>query len=284
MRHNWPILHHASTLLGLAMRLVPYRYRFTAARWLAMILHPLIARTAMCRAQVAMGLDTSREVTLYVVLRFLTRVGCTFEVEVSEEGQFERGEGGVLIAMAHTTLCYGMFRRLADAGHDPVVLEAAANLLLGSPQFPRWAHCGPSRLRRCGGHLAGGDVLTAMLDRDAPCERTVTMDLPARPLHVGTPLLDIAQNVSATTWFCSARADKRFNITLAWERAGADPLPQFKRFLQRELPSARAIRRGHELPGGQSGSRWQRGLRRPAWSRLWGWQRSAEARSALSPR
>jgi len=128
-RHRWPLQHHGATALGVAMRLVPRRLRFSAARLLARMLVPFIARTQMCREQVAMGLDTQREIALYVVLRFLTRTGNVFDIPVLHQGREEafaaltKGRG-CLVALSHTTLCYAMCRDLADRGLDPVIVES----------------------------------------------------------------------------------------------------------------------------------------------------------------
>lgn len=251
-RHSSPIFRAFTASLGLIFRAVPQSHRYTAARWLAIFLRPLIARTRICRHQVAMGLDTSREFSLFVVLRALTRMGNIFVIPLRHEGRlavdraFGRDRGTMIVAL-HTTLTYAVYREFFDEGAPVIFMEAAPTPLLGKGgAMGRSLLAGPKLYDRAERHLAAKEAVFMMPDRAEATPRTRELLLPARPISVGLPLFEVARRTGSSVVLCCAGADRQSNIVVAWQEvsnANDDELfADMADFFGRNLPSSLAKR------------------------------------------
>jgi lauroyl/myristoyl acyltransferase len=236
------------------MRAVPGTQRMRLARLLCRLLEPAIRRTSMCREQSAMGVDTSREITLYVLLSFMTRAGCRFDPEFRQEGleMLERAlerDSGVLVACPHGLLLYAMFRYLHDRGCDAVGVTGESHLILGTNVPAREIRTTPLLLRGIHRHLKKGDLVCAMIDRDRATRRTVTAEVPAGSIIVSHAPFAMALQAGAEIVFCSVRVDRDYELVITWgapgtgrSRSAESIALDFGRFMQASLPSSRAAR------------------------------------------
>jgi lauroyl/myristoyl acyltransferase len=249
-RHRWTALHALGLLLGFSMRAVPRSQRMRAARLLCRLLEPAIRRTSMCRQQLAMGVDTSREITLFMLLSFMTRAGCTFDPRFRHQGlealdrALARG-GGVFVACPHGLLLYAMFRYLHDRGCDAVGVAEDSHTILGTRVRSREIRTTPLLLRSIHRHLKDGELVCAMIDRDRATRRTLEVRMPSGSIIVSNAPFAMALQADSEIVFCSVRADRAYQIVIAWGAPRADEPPtadslaaDFGAFMQVSLPSS----------------------------------------------
>jgi hypothetical protein len=252
------LLHNAANLVGAVLRPLPAGWRFSTARLVAWLLLPAFKRTALCREQLAMGLNEPREVTLAFLLRFLTRTRLVFPVPIRSHGNFNlnnalKSDRGVLFIGLHAVIGYVAFRHVYDRGADPLVVEATPHPLVGlGGKFARPIVANGLWLRAVRRHLAAGEVVVAWPDRAEATKRTRALNLPARPVNVATPLFDLARETGSRVVLYTARVDRRFNIEAFWQQAKNESLDgvfaEMEAFFGRELPSSHALRHGEVAP------------------------------------
>jgi lauroyl/myristoyl acyltransferase len=222
------------------------------ARLLCRLLEPALRRTSMCRQQLAMGVDTPREIILFMLLSFMTRAGCRFDPQFRQEGlailegALARGRG-VLVGCPHGLLLYAMFRYLHDRGCDAVGVAETSHMILGTRTHSREIRTTPLLLRSIHRHLKDGDLVCAMIDRDRATRRTVKAEVPAGAILVSSAPFAMALRTDSEIVFCSVRADCGYDLVITWGAPGPGRLRtaesiarDFGRFMHASLPSSMA--------------------------------------------
>src|ERR1041384_700661 len=97
------------------MRLLPCRYRFQTALWLARATVPLFTRTAAYREQQIKNYHRPDEIVLFLLLNALAKNGTRFDLTIDAKGYqhfqdaYARGRG-VLVTGHHAALTLLMVR------------------------------------------------------------------------------------------------------------------------------------------------------------------------------
>ncbi|HEY0379760.1 MAG TPA: hypothetical protein VGC87_22765 [Pyrinomonadaceae bacterium] len=214
--HRWYSFHVAGLCFALAMRLVPRRLRFGAARLLARAATPLIRRTQAYSEQRKTNVDGVNEVALHLVLNTLTKNGTTFDPVIAVNGYeaLERAlatGNGVLMITPHTVLSILAFRLFHDAGLDPVAVAADPRMRVsGTRVMARPLLPSPTFLVEIRSRLRGGRLVCAMPDRMEHKEgRTIEFDTANGRVIIATALMHVAARCGAEVVFYEAHFDGR---------------------------------------------------------------------------
>ena len=208
------LIRAAEFFFAAAMRLVPRRYRFGAAVFVARAAAPLLRLTDAYRRQESIGFDGPREIALHFVLNALTRNGARFDpvVEVTGLAELERAYAagtGVLVLGPHAALTLLMIRLFHDRGLDPVVITPDPWMrVAGTTQPVRAVLPSPTFLVKTRGRLRRGELVCAMPDRaEHHGARTVEFATARGRVIVAPALMHVAARCGARVIFTEAHTE-----------------------------------------------------------------------------
>lgn len=247
-------IHAAELYFATAMRLVPRRYRFGAAVFIARAALPLFRRTYAYREQELKGFDGPQEIALHFILNALTRKGTRFDPVIDVKGfeEFERAYEagkGVLVVGPHAALTLLMIRHFYDRGIDPVVISPDPQMRVGGTDVTaRTVQPSPTFLVKTRSRLRRGELVCAMPDRaEHHGDRTIEFATANGRVIVAPALTHVAARCGAKVVFTEVHMEGRVLVgTIAVpsaESAGA-PDAIIKEFMEfvRALSEAHTAR------------------------------------------
>jgi lauroyl/myristoyl acyltransferase len=219
--HEWHALHLAGAAVAAAVRLVPRRWRFNVALFLARAAQPFLRNTDACRRQLLTNIDGIAEIALYMVTNALTVHGTEFVPRLEMEGYDEfvslcRKGGGVLLVQPHAVLTQLPFRAMHDDGLDAIGISTIPQMRYAGTRIAANALM-PSRtfLVTVRNRLREGGLVSSMIDRaEHSGDRTVEFATVNGPLIVSTALLRVAVRCGARVAFTEVHVD-------GWRVAGS---------------------------------------------------------------
>src|SRR5688572_22817415 len=153
------------------MRIVPRKFRFDAAMFMAATIVPFFRRTEAYREQEVKGFHNPREIALHLILNALTKNSTAFDPKITVEGldylvqAYQRGKG-VLVIGHHAALTLFMIRLFYEAGFNPVVITPNHDFrVAGTLVTARTVQPSATFLVKLRSSLRRGGLVCAMPDR-----------------------------------------------------------------------------------------------------------------------
>ncbi len=242
----------AEAVFRQAMRALPRRYRFRAARAMAFAVPRRVVPAGVWKCAV----EPARDLILWHGLQLLDRCGLAYDLRIDVQGLAEldeavAGGSGVLLAGPHTRLSQIAVRHLRRAGYDVVAVSSSPPSVPRSPRagVPH-IHVSPHFLVAVREALVQGRVVFAQIDHEAAIPgRTVEVQTGMGTLNVSDALLRLASRCGARTLFIASRGTRDgFECAIVSPGAGAgsrpDPvgLDNFSRFLQGHVRGIQGVR------------------------------------------
>lgn len=221
-----PLYRVAGRMLCVAMRLVPRRYRFTAAARLAGLLVPVLRRTRLHEGLRYMRVNSDRDLTLNLLLTSMTASGTPFDLALDIEGEqilrdaLASGRGTVIVA-PHALLSLLILRYLHDQGHAPTIVGSKKGIpLAGTPLVAPTVPNTPHVLVVLRSRLRAGGIVCAMVDRLlSKGKKTLAFESPVGQIRVSEAIFRLAVRCDAQVLFTATRAEKRgVRLTIAAPR------------------------------------------------------------------
>jgi len=229
------LIRAAEGSVALFFRIIPRRYRFDLALWLARVGPPLFRRTTAYREQQRLNYLTPREIALHLILNALTKNGAGFDPRFVIDGyedfqQAYQTRRGVLITGHHAALTQLLVRRFHDDGLDPIVITPDQRMrAAGSSKAVRTIQPSATTLVKVRTRFRRGELICAMPDRaEHDSRRTVEFSTAAGRLIIAPALIELAARCGAEVLFTEVRlADRHLAVTIvppACERSDAQAL------------------------------------------------------------
>jgi hypothetical protein len=241
----------AEALFRHAMRALPRRYRFRAARALAFAVPRRVVPAGVWKCAV----EPARDLILWHGLQVLDRCGLAYDLRIHVPGLAELDEAvaagrGVLLAGPHTRLSQIAVRHLRGAGYDLVAVSSSPGSVPRPPRGVPHIHVSPHFLVAVREALVQGRVVFAQIDHEAAIPgRTVEVHTGMGKLNVSDALLRLAARCQARTLFIASRGTADgFECSIvspAGESSSRpDPvgLDDFSRFLQGHVYAVQGVR------------------------------------------
>ena len=232
-----PGYYYAGRLFGLAMRLVPSRFRFRVAVRLAGVLAAPMRRTKLFSGfRRTMRLNSERDVSLHLLLTAMSASGTRFDLSLSVHGEeilhqaLASGRGTVIVA-PHALLSLLILRYLHDRRHSPTIISVDPGIsLAGTGTVAPALQPSPQLLVVLRSRLRTGQIVCAMIDRLSDRSRgkkTVEFESQVGNLRVSDSLFRLAVRCDAQVLFTSARAEPRgVRLTVAAPRPASSGVPE----------------------------------------------------------
>lgn|SRR5436190_14976785 len=206
----------AERCFALAMRLVPEKFRFDAALFVARVALPLFRGTEAYREQHIKQFISAREIVLYLLLNALTKHGTPFDVEIKVSGyeHFVKAydkQKGVLVIGHHAALTLFMVRHFHDKGLNPIVISPDPNLrAAGTLDNVRVLLKSPMFLVQLRTRLRNAELICAMPDRaEHEGDRTVEFETCAARVIIAPAMIEVAARCGAEVLFTEVRLEGR---------------------------------------------------------------------------
>lgn len=210
------LIRAAETCFALVMRLLPCRYRFQTALWLARATVPLFTCTAAYREQQIKNYHRPDEIVLFLLLNALAKNGTRFDLTIDAKGYqhfqdaYARGRG-VLVTGHHAALTLLMVRFLHDDGVAPIVITPDDRFAVPGTGVTAET-IQPSRmfLVQLRTRLREGRVVCAMPDRaEHHAGRTIEFETAAGPKIMAPAIIEVAAHCGAAVVFTEVRVEGR---------------------------------------------------------------------------
>jgi hypothetical protein len=246
-------IYAAEVCFAMVMRLIPRRYRFRAAFFIARGAVPLFRMTDAYRVQEMIGFDDPDEIALHFILNALTRNGTLFDPVVTVNGyeKFEqayRNGRGVLVIGPHAALTLLMIRPFYDQGLDPVIVSPDPRMRIsGTLVTARTVQPSPTFLVKTRSKLRRGELICAMPDRaEHHGNRTVEFATSRGHVIVAPALMQVAARCGAEVVFTEIHAEECGLVgTIAVSSAGtADAITKEFMGFVRAFTESRSRRHG----------------------------------------
>ena len=210
------------------MRLLPCRYRFQTALWLARLTVPLFTRTVAYREQQIKNYHRPDEIVLFLLLNALAKNGTRFDLTIDAKGYqhfqdaYARGRG-VLVTGHHAALTLLMVRFLHDDGVAPIVITPDDRFAVPGTGVTAET-IQPSRmfLVQLRTRLREGRVVCAMPDRaEHQGQRTIEFATPAGPVIMAPAMFEVTARCGAAVLFTEVRVEGRRLVTVIADSAAS---------------------------------------------------------------
>jgi hypothetical protein len=208
--------HAAEMCFAVAMRLIPRRYRFGTAIFIARATVPLFRLTEVYQVQLTTKVDGPYEITLHFILNALTKNGTRFDPVVAVKGYEELKRAyaagrGVLVIGPHAALTLLMVRLFYDDGFDPVVITPDPRMRVGGTTVTaRTVEPSSTFLVKARSRLRRGEVVCAMPDRaEHHGARTVEFATAKGRVIVAPALFQVAVRCQAEVVFAEVHVEGR---------------------------------------------------------------------------
>lgn len=232
---NKPGYYYAGRLFGLAMRLVPTRFRFAVAVRLAGVLAVPMRRTRVFDGFVrTLRVNSERDISLHLLLTAMSASGTAFDLPLTVHGEeilheaLASGRGTVIVA-PHALLSLLILRYLHDRRHSLTILSNDPEIsLAGTGTAAPTVQPSPTVLVALRSRLRAGQIVCAMIDRvESTGKQTVAFDSRVGQLHVSDSLIRLAVRCDAHILFTAARAEARdVRLTVAAPRPDSSGVPE----------------------------------------------------------
>ena len=221
--HSWWMRAGRSAVL--ALRVVPRRHRFAAARLLAHALEPIVLRTAVYRTWHE-RLDSVREMALYGVMTLMDREQVPFDPALRVVGaellhdEMRRGRGLLMLGL-HQTLVTLFPRYLHDIGCTPTIVASTDSFpIVGTGvAFPA-LQSSAGLLVRVRTQLRAGGLVCAMID--AGGHEPAPIETASGPKRISHSWMRLAHRCQAGILFASVHLEPK-HIVLSLTRPAYAP-------------------------------------------------------------
>jgi hypothetical protein len=258
-----PGYYYAGRLFGLAMRLMPSRFRFGVAVRLAGVLAVPMRRTRVFSGFRALRLNSERDVSLHLLLTAMSASGTRFDLPLKVHGEeilhqaLASGRGTVIVA-PHALLSLLILRYLHDHRHSPTIVSVDPGITLaGTGTVAPALQPSPHLLVVLRSRLRTGQIVCAMIDRlgaKSRGKKTVEFESQVGNLRVSDSLFRLAVRCDAQVLFTSARAEPQgVRLTVAAPRPASSGVPEaiagdFIGFVQDHALAVAGFPVGHAHP------------------------------------
>lgn len=218
------VLQRLAHLAGDAFRILPTKKRFAAARRIALLIAPLLARSAYFPGRPSL-LDGPREEALRIVMRTMTRAKVEFIPEIEVRGYELLADRPVLIVSGHFLLNIAMSRLIMDSGRSYYATLAGPRepmYYLGTFVPLDFIYAGPHLFFQLRRTLAKGHVgfLTAEVV-DEPLEHWIEVDTVAGRRYVSPAVFTFAARTRTPLVFGATYLSPEGRLTITFEEPRA---------------------------------------------------------------
>lgn len=232
----------AGRVAARAFAMLPRRYRFAAARRLAILLGPLYRFTPAYRRRPSQ-LDGCYEELLRVLYRIMARAGVGFDPELEIQADV-LPRGGALLVSAHFLLNGLLIRWLLDHGHGPVRVANSDRVeyYAGTRTAIATIKPGPSTLVRIRSLLRDGHKVIAYIDDRQAHDDWTPVETNAGTKYISDALMRFAERTGTPLYFVFTRIAEGRVVT-SIEAAPSSAEAATGQFLERFRREANAVRR-----------------------------------------
>ncbi|HEV3484912.1 MAG TPA: hypothetical protein VG106_05860 [Vicinamibacterales bacterium] len=231
-------------LVGHLFRLLPRRWRFGAARRIALTLAPLLRRTRYYARRNSL-IDGHREEALRIVLRCMIRSGVAFDPAMLVHGGELVPRGSAFLFTGHFLLNNVMITRwLHDRGERITWFVAGPRepMFYGGTRVPlEVLQRGTAALLRARRLLAEGQKVLAGFEEVNPHEDSIPVETAAGVRHVTPALARFAARLEVPVLFAATHFhdDGRVVVTFARPSSNETLVAEFCEFLRAHTAAIR---------------------------------------------